>query len=216
MTELHPSGKHKEPEIRYVPVQFIEGYAPQSGNDEVEIDLMDILKRIWDGRVTILAITAVFAIMGLLYAISTPNEYTTTVKLLPEFQQTTNLGRFGGLAAQFGLGGAAGASGNDVLPAQLYPEILNSTSFLNDIVSKRVYFEEITDSITVQSFFNDHQKSNAFIGYTVGLPFKVLGLLRSEPDSVEALIVSNESYRRIPPKCDAIYCRVTTVCNQQP
>jgi uncharacterized protein involved in exopolysaccharide biosynthesis len=198
MTELHPPDKRKEPEIRYVPVQFIEGYAPQSGNDEVEIDLMDILKRIWDGRKTIIKITVVFAVIGVLFAFGSPNEYTTTTKLLPEVQQTNNLGRLGGLAAQFGLGGVAGASGNDVLPAQIYPEILNSTSFLNDIVSKRVYFEEITDSITVQSFFNDHQKSNAFIGYTVGLPFKVLGLLRSEPDSVEALIVSNESYRRIP------------------
>jgi uncharacterized protein involved in exopolysaccharide biosynthesis len=97
----------KDPEIRYVPVQFIEGYVPQSGIETDEIDLMDILKRIWDGRKVILKITSVFAILGILYAVATPNKYSTTVKLLPEVQQTNNLGRFGGLAAQFGLGGAA-------------------------------------------------------------------------------------------------------------
>ena len=52
MSDHNKPAQTKEPEIRYVPVQFIEGYAPQSGNDEVEIDLMDILKRIWDGRKT--------------------------------------------------------------------------------------------------------------------------------------------------------------------
>jgi uncharacterized protein involved in exopolysaccharide biosynthesis len=190
----------KEPEIRYVPVQFIEGYAPQNGSDEVEIDLMDILKRIWDGRATILKITAVFFILGILYAFTTPNEYSSTVKLLPEVQQQNSLGRLGGLAAQFGLGGSVVGATNDVLPPQIYPEILNSTDFLHEIIKKKVYFEEIQDSITIQAFYNEHQKSNLLIGYTIGLPFKILGLIVPEQDSIVKVQSSTESFKRLTPK----------------
>lgn len=201
MSESNKPDKNKEPEIRYVPVQFIEGYAPQSGNDEVEIDLMDILKRIWDGRTTIIKITTVFAVIGVLYALGSPNEYTTTTKLLPEVQQTSNLGRLGGLAAQFGLGGAAGGATNDVLPPQIYPEILTSTDFLHEIIKKKVYFEEIQDSLTIQEFYNEHQKSNPFIGYTIGLPFKVLRLFSSTSDTVQSeSIATTESYLKISQK----------------
>lgn len=200
MSETNKPDTSKEPEIRYVPVQFIEGYAPQSTNDEVEIDLMDILKRIWDDRATIIKITVIFAVLGVLYALGSPNEYTTTTKLLPEAQQTNALGRFGGIAAQFGLGGTASGATNDVLPPQIYPEILTSTDFLHEIIQKKVYFEEIRDSVTIQEFYNEHQKSNPFIGYTLGLPFKVLALLRSTPDSTE---VSSDnltnSYKRLKP-----------------
>jgi uncharacterized protein involved in exopolysaccharide biosynthesis len=200
MTDSNKPNKTKDPEIRYVPVQFIEGYAPQSGSDEVEIDLMDILKRIWDGRATILKITAVFSILGILYAIYTPNEYTTTVKLLPEFQQQNNLGRLGGLAAQFGLGGSAAGGVNNVLPPQMYPEILGSTDFLHEIIKKKVHFEELQDSITIQEFYNEHQKSNPLIGYTIGLPFKVLALLRPEQDSTQIELSVIDSYKRLTPK----------------
>jgi uncharacterized protein involved in exopolysaccharide biosynthesis len=200
MTDSNKPNKTIDPEIRYVPVQFIEGYAPQNGSDEVEIDLMDILKRIWDGRATILKITAVFSILGILYAIYTPNEYTTTVKLLPEFQQQNNLGRLGGLAAQFGLGGSVAGATNDVLPPQIYPEILTSTDFLHDIIKKKVHFEELQDSITIQEFYNEHQKSNPLIGYTIGLPFKVLALLRPEQDSTQIELSVIDSYKRLTPK----------------
>lgn len=184
MADSNKPDKTNEPEIRYVPVQFIEGYAPQTTNDEVEIDLQDILKRIWDGRRTILKTTTVFVLIGVLYALGSPNEYTTTTKLLPEAQQLNNLGRFGGLAAQFGLGGSSSSATMDVLPPQIYPEILTSTDFLHEIIKKKVYFEEIQDSITIQEFYNEYKKSNPFIGYTIGLPFKALALMRSSPDSI--------------------------------
>lgn len=189
----------KEPEIRYVPVQFIEGYAPQSSNDEVEIDLMDILKRIWDGRATIIKVTAVFAVLGILYAFGSPNVYTTTTKLLPEAQQTNSLGRLGGLAAQFGLGGAGGSATNDLLPPQIFPEILASFDFLHEIIKKKVYFEEVQDSITIQEFYTLYQKSNPLVEYTIGLPFKAITLLRSTPESSSAKNPSMESYNRIHP-----------------
>jgi uncharacterized protein involved in exopolysaccharide biosynthesis len=199
MAEKKNQIEKTEPEIRYVPVQFIEGYAPQSGIDDDEIDLMDLLKRIWDGRNTIIKITGVFMVLGFLYAIATPNEYSTTVKLLPEVQQSNNLGRLGGLAAQFGLGGASAmGTSNDVLPPQIYPEILSSTNFLHEIIKKKVYFEELQDSITIQEFYNEHQKSNLFIGYTVGLPFKVLGLLRSDADPSEIAVMNvSDSFKRL-------------------
>ena len=190
----------KEPEIRYVPVQFIDGYAPQSISDKVEIDLIDGLKKIWDGKSTIIKTTIVFLILGVLYAYSIPNKYSTTIKLLPEAQQNNTLSRLGGLAAQFGLGAATTGVSNDVLPPQIYPEILTSSDFLYEIIKEKVYFDEIQDSITIQEFYFEHQKSNLFIGYTLGLPFKVLALFHSVPDSSKISSThSADSYKRLSP-----------------
>jgi uncharacterized protein involved in exopolysaccharide biosynthesis len=197
MSDKQQNDKKKEPEIRYVPVQFIEGFAPQTSDEEVEIDLMDIIKRVWDGRKTIIKITVVFTILGILYALGSPNEYSTTTKLLPEIQQTNNLGRLGGLAAQFGFGGVTPGASNDVLPPQIYPEILSSTDFLSEIIKKKVYIDEIQDSISIEEFFNDYQNSNLFIGYTIGLPFKILRLFSTKPVSREEQVSVNESYKRL-------------------
>ena len=199
MSKLNKS-ERIEPETFYIPVQILEEYSQKSSSINDEIDIIDIIKRIWDGKKSIIKITVAFVIIGILYAISIPNEYSTSVKLLPELQNNANnLGRLGGLAAQFGLGGAASATGTDVLPAQLYPEILSSTDFLLELVSKQVYFEELNDSISIETYFNEHQKSNLLVGYTIGLPFKLLSLIRSSPDdeSVDVLQSNTESYRRI-------------------
>lgn len=200
MSEIDKTEK-KDPEIRYIPVQLIDGFAPHSVSDKVEIDIIDGLKNIWDGKATIFVATIVFLILGVLYAYNIPNKYSTTIKLLPEVQQNNTLSRLGGLAAQFGLGAATTSVSNDVLPPQIYPEILASSDFLHEIIKEKVYFDGIQDSITIQEFYNEYQKSNLFIGYTLGLPFKLLALFHSVPDSSKITSMpSVDSYKRLSTK----------------
>jgi uncharacterized protein involved in exopolysaccharide biosynthesis len=190
----------KEPDIRYVPVHFHEGFSPQRSHVEPEIDLMDVVRSVWAGRKSIVYVAIGFALLGFIYAMGVPNTYTTTVKLISESQQTGNVGRFGGLAAQFGFGGAGAQQGGDLLPPQMYPEILSSTDFLFDLTQKKVAVSTLADSITVHEFFTEHQRANPVLGYTLGLPFKVIGWFAGEKSATVQESSVEDGFIRIAPR----------------
>ena len=48
-----------------------------------ELDLRELFGVLWAGRIKIIAITAVFAIASVIYALSMPNQYKATVLLSP-------------------------------------------------------------------------------------------------------------------------------------
>jgi len=63
--------KNKDVEVRYVPLE----YMPSMHEEDDEIDLIALAKRIWDGRWTIVKITGVFIALGLFWALFSPVEY---------------------------------------------------------------------------------------------------------------------------------------------
>ncbi|MGX5201593.1 Wzz/FepE/Etk N-terminal domain-containing protein [Aliikangiella sp. IMCC44632] len=81
-----------------------------------EIDLRELWDAIWKGKWIIMAVTGVFAIASVFYALSLPNEYKSTAILAPASQAggagglAKLAGQFGGLASLAGinLGGAGG------------------------------------------------------------------------------------------------------------
>ena len=48
-----------------------------------EIDLRELFSVLWAGKVKIIAITAVFAVASVIYALSVPNQYKATALLAP-------------------------------------------------------------------------------------------------------------------------------------
>jgi LPS O-antigen subunit length determinant protein (WzzB/FepE family) len=100
-----------------------------------EIDLRELFGVLWAGRIKIIAITALFAIASVIYALSVPNQYKATVLLSPAKSSSGGglagaLGSLGGLASLAGvsLGGAGGSEG------QLAQEIMQSWSFVEGFI----------------------------------------------------------------------------------
>ena len=101
-----------------------------------EIDMGKLFAVLWAGRVKIAAITAIFAIASVIYALSMPNQYKATVLLSPAQSSSGGgglsgaLGELGGLASLAGvsLGGAGGSEG------QLAQEIMQSWSFVEGFI----------------------------------------------------------------------------------
>lgn len=110
------------------------------GRDEVSIDLGQLYENVilYKWRVLISAI--VFALLGALYSLTSPNEYVATVKLLPEID-SKSAGGLGGLKSLAGLAGIdlSTNSGTEAIRPDLYPNILQSTPFLQSILDKRIY-----------------------------------------------------------------------------
>ncbi|MCT7942937.1 Wzz/FepE/Etk N-terminal domain-containing protein [Shewanella holmiensis] len=109
---------------------------PQQVADD-EIDLRELFSVIWQGKWLIIAITAVFAIGSVLFAISQPNTYKSEALLAPADAEQGGgglaalAGQFGGLASMAGinLGGKGGVD-----KTQMAIEVLKSRQFTSDFI----------------------------------------------------------------------------------
>lgn len=105
-------------------------------NDELEIDWMEILRKIIAIRKTLYKAAGVGVVLGIIIALSIPKQYTVTVTLSPEMSGDKAGGGLASLASSF-LGGGASSS-PDALNATLAPDIVASTPFVLDLFDTHV------------------------------------------------------------------------------
>tara|TARA_B110000211_G_scaffold203685_1_gene236640 strand:+ start:257 stop:1300 length:1044 start_codon:yes stop_codon:yes gene_type:complete len=115
-----------------------EFYQQQQLPEDDEIDLAELWHAIWSGKLLIIAISALFAISSVIYAINQPNIYRATTLLAPASEQggagglSKMAGQFGGLASLAGIN--LGGGGTDKTGLAL--EILKSRLFLENFIAK--------------------------------------------------------------------------------
>lgn len=103
-----------------------------------EIDLTELWIAIWSGKVLIVAITFIFAISSIIYAINQPNIYKASTLLAPASEQggagglAKMAGQFGGLASLAGIN--LGGGGTDKTGLAL--EVLKSRLFIENFINK--------------------------------------------------------------------------------
>ena len=100
-----------------------------------EIDLRELFGVLWAGKIKIIAITAVFAVASVIYALSVPNQYKATALLAPAQSNDGGLsgalGQLGGLASLAGVSLGGGESGE----AQIAQEIMKSWSYIEGFIT---------------------------------------------------------------------------------
>ncbi len=100
-----------------------------------EIDLRELFVVLWTRRLKIMAITALFTFISVIYALSEPNQYKATVLLAPAQSDNSNLsgvlGQMGGLASFAGLNIGGGESNQ----SQIAQEIMKSWSFVEGFIA---------------------------------------------------------------------------------
>jgi len=186
------SKKEKVPEIRYVPIE----YMPHMDEEE-EYDLIDLIKPIWDGRITILKFVTFFLLVGIFVALFSGEEFESESILIPEIQQAQQ-GRAGQLLQQFGgafgLGGGTLSDGSSAtIPPMVYPRIVNSLSFQAELLKKEIDFRSYGVKTTLPDFFENHYNrpiTSIILDYTVKLPFTIRAAIGSE----ETTLISESDY----------------------
>lgn len=101
-----------------------------------EIDLGELLSVIWRGKWLIVAVTFIFAVLSVVYALKQPNIYTSEVLLAPaESENSSGLsalaGQFGGLASLAGVN----LGGQGTNKTQLALEVLKSRKFVTEFIA---------------------------------------------------------------------------------
>ena len=99
-----------------------------------EIDLRELFSVLWAGKRWIVAVTSIFAVVSVIYALSVPNEYKASAVVAPAQSGSSSLGamagQLGGLASLAGINLGSG-EGGETLEAM---EIIQSWGFIEKFI----------------------------------------------------------------------------------
>ena len=162
----------------------------QNQFQEEEIDIMALVKRLWEKKSFIIKVTCVFAVLGVIVAITTPKEYTASCVVVPE----TKGGAFsssslGGLAAIAGINLGA-SSGGEMLSPLMYDKLMKNINLRKDLMQTPINWEGYDEPITILDYYtNPKYAKTSVLGtvkkYTIGLPFVILNAIRGEQEKEE-------------------------------
>lgn len=174
-------------EYKIVPADFGYHY------EEDEIDLLKLAKTIWTKRMFIIKVVTIGALAGVLVALLSPKEYTSTATLMPEYSTESQGGasslfrQYGGL---LGISGGTYASNSNAIRVDLYPNIVQSTNFQLKLMDQPFYFSDIEAEATLFDYFTELSSPNILgiiKSYTIGLPRTILGAILPRKELMTSL-----------------------------
>ena len=144
-------------------------------DEEIEIDLMDILRKIIGIRKKIYKAAGIGFVIGVIIAISIPKQYTVEVTLSPEMGSVKG-GGLSGLAASFLGSEVSMGDGTDALNTSLSPDIISSTPFLLELSTMNIPVSE-DENMTLNTYLDE--ESSPWWNYVIGFPGMVIGGVKS-------------------------------------
>ena len=145
---------------------------PYQYEEESEIDIMELISKLWKKRKMIIKWCVVGAVIGLVIGFSIPKTYTAGVTLAPEVQQKTG----SGVSSIASMMGVNLNNSLDAINAEMFPDVVHSTPFIVDLFDLPVTFER-KDSVittTLLDYMLEYQRS-PWWSYVIEAPFKALG-----------------------------------------
>lgn len=163
---------------------------PQKPYEDDEIDLLAHAKTIWNGRKTIILTVIITTILGIIAALSAAKEYTASTVIVPQLDNSqSRLGGLGGLAALAGISTDM-SQGSDLSPI-VYPQIISSIPYQIELMNMPLRFRDYPTPLTFFEYCTKEDKPTAIAvikkytiglpGLILGLPFKLIGAIRSKP-----------------------------------
>lgn len=146
-------------------------------SDEIEIDLVDISRKIIAIRRKLYKAIGVGFIIGIIVAVSIPKQYTVKVTLSPEMGSSKSGNGLAGLAASFLGSSATTGDVSDALNASLSSDIVSSTPFLLELLDMKVTLSDEKTDITLMDYLD--RQSSPWWNYVIALPGIVIGGVKS-------------------------------------
>lgn len=149
-----------------------------------EIDFVELLAKIWQGRKTIVVVTVLFGCLGVAAALLSPKTYQASSVFITQTSGERPSSSLGGLASLAGINLSSMGGGSGISP-ELYPKVINSLPFKRAMLQVPIVFEgrKITYAEYLQQrptpLLNDIKK------YTIGLPGQVIGWFKAKPPTEE-------------------------------
>ena len=151
----------------------------------IEIDILALIKKVWEKRKFIIKVTCCFIVLGILAALVTPRKYTATRIFLP--QSNSSSSRSGSLSSLASLAGISLGDGMQDGPMSplVYPHFLSNVAFQKELMMTPINFDGIENPVSLFDYYTDPQydKHPVITGikkYTIGLPGTLMSLIRGD------------------------------------
>lgn len=140
--------------------------------EENEIDIMELISKLWKKRAMIIKWCIAGAIIGLIAGFSIPKTYKAGVTLAPEMQQKTS----SGVSSIASMMGVNLNNSVDAISVEMFPDVVHSTPFIVELFDLPVTFERKDSIMTLPlvEYMKEYQKA-PWWSYVIQAPFKVLG-----------------------------------------
>lgn len=147
------------------------GAGGRSADEDLNVSIVDILVVLARNKAVVSRTILVFAVLGVIYAISAPEKFTSTATVARESQ--SEIPRLsGGLGAlQEGLGLTFGGGGDGLTPSA-YPSILQSREVRLAVVRDTFQFPDVEAPMTLVAYHNRPPGLlDEILRYTLYLPW---------------------------------------------
>ena len=150
-------------------------------SSEDEIDLIELLKKVYLEKKFILKVSVLVGLFGIVYALFQPNEFTSTTTFIPQLSSGVKTGgsSLGGLASLAGINLGDMESSSE-FPPSLYPQVVNGIPFKIDLLSSTINLNG--GEILVKDYLSNQGLNilGTIKKYTIGLPSLLLGSFNAQ------------------------------------
>ena len=153
--------------------------------EEEEIDIVELIKKMWLNRKLIIKITVVFMVLGLVVALVSPKVFTASCDVVPQTSDDNSAkSQMSSLARLAGIDLAQDQSGKTLSP-YVYENILKSTKFRKELMQTKIKFEEADRPVSFFEYYTSEEFNKPTVidytlKYTLGLPGLIIGAIRGE------------------------------------
>jgi uncharacterized protein involved in exopolysaccharide biosynthesis len=149
-----------------------------------EIDLIELLKKIYLEKKFIFKISVLAALFGVFYALFQPNEFTSSTTFIPQLSSGVKTGgsSLSGLASLAGINIGSMESSSE-FPPTLYPQVVNGVPFRVELLSNEITLNN--ELVAVKDYLEKKSSFN-ILGtikkYTIGLPSLILSSFKNQKE----------------------------------
>ncbi len=145
-------------------------------NKDQEIDLIKLIKDLWERKIVIIKWCAIGVVLALVVAFSIPRGYTSQTTLVPESSSSgSQLGNLGGIASMMGVN-LGSSVGSDAISVILYPDVVASIPFMTSLFSMEVTSIDGEISTDLYTYMLEYQKKSWW-RYIIDIPKSMLSRL---------------------------------------
>ncbi|MBQ7878164.1 MAG: chain-length determining protein [Bacteroidaceae bacterium] len=154
------------------------------------INFFWLLRRIWSDRRRIIRNVCISVVVALVIAFSIPKTYECSVVLAPESSKNSSMGSLASLASLAGVS-LNGATGEDAIYPELYPQIVGSTNFMAELYAMNVQSGDGEINTTLYKYLAENQKM-AWWEFIVNVPKRIRAMFASKKTGTS--VPENVSY----------------------
>ncbi|MGC6479574.1 MAG: Wzz/FepE/Etk N-terminal domain-containing protein [Flavobacteriaceae bacterium] len=127
---------------------------------EDEIDLVELLKKLWKARRFILVFSFALSLVGVAVALISPISYKAEVTFVPQTGDAKAPGGVSSLAALAGIN--LNADMGSEIPANLYPTLVGSEHYKLELLNTKVESQKLQKTVTFEEYLLEMKRGGLF------------------------------------------------------